>query len=59
MKRARTPPARRLLAVEVLSPSSARYDRVTKRRFYLDSTVFSADVHADEQGLPAERPESD
>ena len=25
---------RMLLAVEVLSPSSARYDRVTKRRFY-------------------------
>ena len=34
MPRAADPVTRLLLAVEVLSPSSARHDRITKRRFF-------------------------
>ena len=38
-----------LLAVEVISPSSIRTDRITKREYYLDAGVpdyFIVDVHA-------------
>lgn len=40
---------RLLVAVEVLSPSTARYDRITKRRMYLDEGVpqyWVVDPHA-------------
>ena len=47
-----------LLAVEVLSPTSMRTDRVTKRNFYMESAVaeywiVDADARAIERWLPA------
>lgn len=47
-----------LLAVEVLSPTSMRTDRVTKRDFYMESVVaeywiVDADARAIERWLPA------
>ena len=51
------------LAIEVLSPSTARYDRLVKRRFYQDvgvpeSGIVDADARLVERWHPAdERPE--
>ncbi len=49
-----------LLTVEVLSPSTARYDRITKRRFYQRSGVpFYWIVDLDARLVEVWRPESD
>jgi Uma2 family endonuclease len=51
-----------LLAVEVLSPSTARYDRLTKRRFYqqqgVEYWIVDLDARIVERWLPgSDRPE--